>query len=127
MNSYRLVGRILLCIFFVAAGLNHFISPDVYLSIMPSYLPMPLALVYISGAAEIVGGIAILIPALRISASWGLILLLLAVFPANIYTLQSGMRIGGHPVAQWILILRLPLQLLFIYWVYWSCLQKKHP
>ena len=124
MNSTRLLGRIFLCLFFAVAGLNHFISPATYLSIMPPYLPAPLTLVYLSGAAELIGGVAILIPFFRIPAGWGLILLLVAVFPANIYALQNGMAIGGQPVTRWMLVLRLPLQLLFIYWVYWSCLTK---
>lgn len=113
----------LLVVFFVAAGANHFISPKFYLSIMPPGLPWPLGLVYISGAAEIAGGIGILIPATRRLAGWGLIALLIAVFPANIHLALHGM---GDSVARWLLWARLPLQIVFIAWVYWTCLQRSN-
>ncbi|WP_435893299.1 DoxX family protein [Oceaniferula spumae] len=106
---------------FIAAGIMHFASPTGYVAIVPDYLPAPLLLVHLSGAAEILGGIAILIPRLRKFAGWGLILLLLAVFPANIDAYQHGMIINGKPVPEWLLLLRLPLQAVFIFWVYTTC------
>src|SRR6516162_3713441 len=80
----RLVFRMLLAITFVGAGMNHFINPDFYVSFMPPYLPWPLELVWISGVCEILGGIGVLIRPLRRIACWGLIALLIAVFPANV-------------------------------------------
>jgi uncharacterized membrane protein len=124
MKYYPLIGRIILSFFFISVGIFHLISPKAFLLIMPSYLPIPLALVYISGVAELLGGMAIMIPFLRKMAAWGLIVLLIAVFPANIYALQNGMTIAGHSVPHWILILRLPVQFIFIYWVYGCCLKK---
>lgn len=121
MRTLRVTSQLLLSVFFVVAGINHFLSPALYLSIMPSFLPAPLLLVNVSGIAEIIGGLAILIPSLRRPAGWGLILLLLAVFPANIHALQNGMLISGHSIDRWILIARLPVQLLFMAWVYVSC------
>ncbi len=114
--------RWLLGLFFVIAGINHFRSPAVYLSIMPPYLPWHQALVDISGWAEIVGGLGVLFRPTRRAAAWGLIALLIAIFPANIHAALHGMRIGGQPVAPWVLWLRLPFQLVFLAWVYWTCL-----
>lgn len=117
---WRTVSKILLTVLFVPAGLNHFLNPQAYLAMMPPYLPFPAALNFISGVAEIVGGIAVLIPRLRRAAAWGLIVLLLAVFPANIHVVLHGW--DGVTIPAWILWARLPLQFLLIAWVYFSCL-----
>lgn len=119
------ISRIVLSFFFIVAGCGHFLLPKSYLAIMPPYLPFPLVLIALSGCAEIAGGIAILIPLLRPLAGWGLISLLVAVFPANIYAFQNGMSLSGHLIPNWILLLRLPIQALFIYWVYWSCCRSQ--
>ncbi len=110
--------RWLLGVSFVVAGINHFVAPRLYLAIMPPALPWPLALIYISGAAEILGGLGVLVPSTRRLAGWGLFVLLLAVFPANIYAAVHG--VGSIP--PWILWARLPLQIVFLAWVYWSSL-----
>lgn len=107
-----------LALLFIAAGVMHFVLPDVFTRIVPPYLPAPLLLVYVSGVFEILGGIGLLVPALRLYAGWGLILLLLAVFPANIH-------MALHPEAfpripAWTLWARLPLQFAMIAWVYWA-------
>ena len=101
----------LLALLFTAAGILHFTSPQFYLRIMPPYLPAPLLLVQLSGAAELLGGLGLLLPATRRLAGWGLLLLLLAVFPANVYTAQV------HPTA-WLAWARLPLQPLLMWWVW---------
>jgi uncharacterized membrane protein len=117
----RLVSRLLLAGLFVAAGVNHFVSPATYVAIVPPQLPAPRALVAISGVAEILGGIGILWRPTRRAAAAGLIALLLAVFPANIYAAAAGMEIGGRAVPTWLLWARLPLQPLLIAWVYIAC------
>lgn len=81
-------------------------------------------LVAISGAAEIIGGIGILWPPTRHFAAFGLIALLLAVFPANVEAIRKGMTVAGHAVPPWMLWARLPLQLLLIAWVYVACLKS---
>ncbi len=88
---------------------------------MPPVLPWPLALVYLSGAAEIAGGLGVLWPQTRKIAALGLIVLLIAVFPANIYAALHGMQIGGRVIPPWLLWARLPLQALLIAWVYFAC------
>ena len=118
MNA-RTASRYLLAAFFIAAGTNHFRNPAIYLSMMPPWLPSPETLNHISGAAEIAGGIGVLIPRTRKAAAIGLILLLLAVFPANLHIALHGWPEVDIP--RWALWLRLPFQLAFIAWVVFSC------
>lgn len=118
MLTLKTLSRYVLAVLFIGAGVLHFVVPANYLRIMPPYLPAPLLLVYVSGVAEIVGGLGLLLPATRHLAGWGLIVLLLAVFPANIYMLQ--LHKNGLAVPLWALWLRLPLQLVLIIWVWWS-------
>lgn len=117
MRLLKIILKYLLCVFFVLAGLNHFINPAFYLKIMPPYLPWQLGLVYLSGFFEIALGVMILIPALTHLAAWGLIALLIAVFPANIHmAINPVLYPDINPIALW---LRLPLQAVLIAWVYW--------
>ena len=76
-----------LAAFFINTGVNHFVNPDFYLSIMPPAFPMHLEAVYVSGFFEVLGGVCVLIPRLRKIAGWGLVALLVAVYPANILSL----------------------------------------
>lgn len=118
---------ILLSLLFIAAGVNHFVSPGVYLKIMPPYLPWPLALVYVSGIIEVVGGIGMAVPRLRRAAGLGLIVLLIAVFPANVHMVIHADDFPAIPF--WALVARLPLQGLLIAWVWWAavrCNEKRH-
>ena len=87
---------------------------------MPPLLPWPAALVFISGMAEIAGGTGLLWSRTRKLATLGLIALLIAVFPANIYGALHGMTIGERAIPRWILWARLPLQPLLIAWVYFA-------
>ena len=120
MPTTRLILRWLAALFFIAAGIAHFVKPDAYLKIVPPYFPAPGLLVLISGICEAAGGLGLLIRPVRRAAGWGLIALLVAVFPANIYMLQ-------HPelfhLAPWILWARLPLQAVFVAWV-WIAMKK---
>lgn len=103
----------------VAAGINHFVSPASYIAMMPVELPAPAALVYISGVAEILGGLGLILPATRRAAAIGLVLLLIAVFPANLNMALNDLPLGGKPVPSWALWARLPLQLVLIAWAAW--------
>jgi len=102
-----------MALFFIGAGTLHFTNASFYLTIMPTILPYPLALVYLSGAFEILGGIGVLVPACRRVAGYGLIALLIAVFPANIKMFADHIHEGISPVTV-ALFLRLPLQIAFI-------------
>lgn len=101
---------------YIAAGAWHFINPGPYLSIMPPWLPMHSLLVSISGIIEIVLGILLLIQGTRRIAAWGLILLLVAVFPANVQ-MMINYKVAHNP-HYWLSVLRLPLQPLLIWWAY---------
>jgi len=111
--------RWLLTVAMVGAGANHFIAPQTYVAMMPEALPAHLALVYISGIAEIAGGLGLILPATRRLAAWGLVALLVAVFPANLNMAINDLPLGGEPVPAWALWGRLPLQLVLIAWAYW--------
>jgi uncharacterized membrane protein len=111
-----MIGRIILAILFIVAGSLHFLVPQSYLKIMPPLLPARLALVQISGAAEILGGLGLLLPSTRQAAAWGLVALLIAVLPANIYMVIDHTRFASIP--PWALWLRLPLQVPLIYWAW---------
>ncbi|CAN5218306.1 DoxX family protein [soil metagenome] len=109
-------ATVIAAIGFVFAGYLHFKNPSIYLEIMPDYLPFPLFLIYLSGACEILGGIGLFIPRLRRFASYGLIALLIAVFPANVNMAVNSIDFGmPHEILWW----RLPFQLVLIVWVFW--------
>jgi uncharacterized membrane protein len=117
MRRLKTILKYLMVVFYVLVGVNHFINPAFYLNIMPPYLPWHLALVYLSGLMEVALGVMVIIPRLTALAAWGLILLLIAVFPANIHmAVNSELYPDINPVALW---LRLPLQGVFIAWAYW--------
>ena len=122
MSRSKRVSIGLIFVLFVAAGINHFVSPGAYLKIMPEYLPWPLALVYISGFFEVAGGIGIAIPRLRRAAGWGLVGLLVAVFPANIHMALNPEQFAFIP--SWALLARLPLQGVLIAWVWWASVHR---
>src|SRR5262249_39990517 len=106
--------------FYIVAGVNHFRVPAFYLAIMPPYLPWHLELVLLSGIAEIVCGVGLLIPRTRVWAAWATIALLLAVYPANIHVaLHNVPRAGrseGLGIWNWV---RLPLQFVLIGGAWW--------
>ena len=110
---------VLLAAAFVGAGVLHFLKPRMFEAIVPPSLPAPRVLVLISGAAEIAGGLGLLVPALRPWAGWGLVALLVAVFPANLYMARESEKFR-RLAPRWALMLRLPLQAVLIAWVFWA-------
>jgi uncharacterized membrane protein len=116
VRIFKTASRYVLAIFFVGAGITHFTNPDFYLRIVPPYLPWHAAVVDVSGVAEILLGTMLMFPHLQRIAGWGLILLLIAVFPANIYVYQHQDLSPGSPVFH---LLRLPLQGVLILWAFW--------
>jgi uncharacterized membrane protein len=119
---YRAIFRWLLAAFFIAAGLNHFRDAGLYRAMMPAWLPWHEALVQTSGIAEIVGGLGVLVPVVRPVAGWCLIVLLVAVFPANLNLALHPLALSGLAVPGWALWARLPLQAVLIAWVWWTAL-----
>jgi uncharacterized membrane protein len=111
--------RWLLTVVMVGAGSNHFLVPHDYAATIPAALPAHLALVYLSGVAEIAGGLGLILPATRRLAAWGLVALFLAVFPANVNMALHHLPLGGRAVPAWTLWARLPLQALLVAWAWW--------
>jgi uncharacterized membrane protein len=117
--SRKEILRGVLAFAIIIVGITHFIRPEQYARIVPAVLPYPVALVYISGVFEILGGIGLLIPQVSVAAAWGLIALFIAVFPANINQAIYSIPIDGiphHPLLYWV---RLPFQAVLISWAWW--------
>jgi len=110
-------SRYLLGVLFIAAGANHFLNPAFYVAMMPAYLPWHSELVVLSGVAEIALGALLLFRRWAVWAGWGLVALLVAVFPANLnMALHPELYPSISPTVLW---LRLPLQAVFIAWAWW--------
>jgi uncharacterized membrane protein len=119
----KVLLRWLLAAFFILAGVNHFRMPGVYAAMVPPWLPWPERLSAIAGALEILGGIGVLIPEFRRRAGWGLVILLVAVFPANLHVALVG-HMEGLNVSSAVLWLRLPFQAVLIAWVAWVAIVR---
>ena len=123
LTRLRKAGLFLLILLFLLTGLSHFDNPDFYVSIMPPYFPLRYELAYISGFFEIIGAIALLFSKTRRIAGYSLIFLLVMIMPVNIH-------MALHPESfpnsiPSLIYLRIPLQIIFIFWVYWATLRKK--
>lgn len=119
LKSFRDNARVATGAAFIFTGVSHFLIPEKYMEMMPPFLPAPVFLIYLSGVFEILGGVGLMVSKTKRLAAIGLILLLLAVFPANIYVALENVQLGGfmnYAAYQW---LRLPMQLVLIFWVWW--------
>lgn len=106
----------LMAFVYFIAGINHFKNPRLYIKIIPPYFPNPKLLNSLSGVAEMILGIALCISAISNFAAWGVIALLIAIFPTHVYMYFEEKARMGLP--KWVLLLRMPLQLGLIYWAY---------
>lgn len=116
MSLIKTISKYLLVIFMITAGIMHFANPAFFLKIMPPYLPLHKELVLVSGVCEVLLGVLLLIPKCTHLAAWGIVALLIAVFPANVYLFQHQDILPASPIIH---LLRLPLQGGFILWAYW--------
>lgn len=116
MKILKRFSLLVMILFYIAAGLNHFIDPAFYLPIMPPYLPWHLLLIYISGAFELLFGIMLIPDKTRRTSAWLIIALLVAVFPANIQMTIN--YVSENNPDLWISIVRLPIQFLLIWWAW---------
>ena len=109
-----------MAVFYIFGGFNHLLNPGFYVAIIPPGLPNPEWLNVLSGLAEIVLGVFLLEPRTRVLAAWGIIALLIAVFPANVWVAMENFGSGGpgsgNAAFNWI---RLPFQALFVVWAWW--------
>ena len=117
--GWRKVFRALTGLGFMGIGAAHFTATEGFVKIVPGFLPEKPALVYISGVCEILGGAGLLVPATRKAAGWGLIALLIAVFPANVYHAVAKIEVKGIPDGPVYHAIRLPSQGLLIWLVGW--------
>ncbi len=111
-------GRWIFASIFVVSGILHFLIPETYARIVPPVFPRPKLLVLISGGAEILGGVGLLVPQFRRPAAFGLAILLLAVFPANVYMAVAHVPSEGLLGNRWLQWLRLPIQFPLIWWAW---------
>ena len=118
------LGRLLMGAMYVTAGLAHFALTPLFASIVPDYLPAHRELVLASGVAEIAGGLGVIYPPTRRAAAWGLVVMLVAVFPANVWMARHPERWPSIP--QGMLYARLPLQVPLIWWA-WSYTRRRPP
>jgi uncharacterized membrane protein len=109
------VGKWAFAALFLVVGAGHFVATDRFVRIMPPYLPQPRMLVLLSGVIEIALGVLLLVPWSSRLAAWGIIVLLIAVFPANIYLYQHQEILALPPIVH---LIRLPLQGVFLFWAY---------
>lgn len=119
--AFQLLSRIALAILFAMAGVAHFKDPDSFAKIVPPVFGRPYFWVYLSGIGEILGAVGLLLPGTQRLAAVGLVVLLLAVFPANIYMATHGVTFHGFPKEPWQGWARLPVQFVLIAWLLWCC------
>jgi uncharacterized membrane protein len=124
LSTAQRIAVAIAAVLYIGAGSLHFIKPAPYLRIMPPYVPWHAAMVRISGAFEILGGLGLLVPATRRAAAWGLVALLVAVFPANLYMAMHPVEAGAAGIAPVLRWGRLPLQALLIWWLVWGTRQR---
>lgn len=117
MTRFKFCFRLLLTVLMVSAGTLHFLRPAPFIKVVPDYLPHAPLLVAVSGFFEILGGIGLVVPKVRLWASWGLIALYISVFPANLNMAIHAERYPEFPPVA--LLIRLPLQALLIAWAWW--------
>ncbi len=110
------ISLYVMAVLYIAAGINHFCSPQFYYKIMPPYIPYPFAVIYISGVFESGLGILLLFNKTRNLGAWGIVALLVAVFPANIQMLVNYIHENNPRI--WVAVIRLPLQIPLIWWAY---------
>ena len=115
MAQLKLILLYVMSAAYLFTGVLHFVMPKFFTRIIPPYLPNPQLLNLVSGAAEIILAIMLIFPQTRVYAAWGIILLLIAVFPANWHHYQKSI---DTPMENYTLM-RLPFQIVFILWAYW--------
>ena len=123
LSSWREAGRIALVIMFLFTGFSHFSSlKHDFAAMIPEPLPNDLWVIYVTGVFEIAGALGLLIPRIRRLAGIYLVLLLVAMFPANVNAIINGIPFGGDaPTPLWV---RAPMQLLYIGMVWWTSIKK---
>jgi len=115
MSTLYLISLYLMSVFYMFAGISHFRKPEFFLKITPPWVPAPEKVNLLVGTIEFLLGLGMLFAATRSFAAWGIILLLIAVFPANVYHFQKSLKKNKMVIPT---LIRLPIQVLLIYWAY---------
>jgi uncharacterized membrane protein len=116
-KSFR--GRISAAVFFLFTGIGHFFKTAEMEQMLPSFVPLRTEIIYVTGVLEILGAIGLLVAPFQRIAAWALILFLIGVLPANIYSAFSHVDFGGHQLGPIYLLMRIPFQLFVIGWIYY--------
>ncbi len=128
--QFQLSGRIAMSVMLLLTGIGHFIYPTGMALMLPDFIPFKLKLIYFTGLIEIAAAIGLLIPRIQKLTAWLLIIFFISIFPANIYAavhhvnLQTATYDGSGLSYLWF---RVPLQILFIGWVYWFGIRMVNP
>jgi uncharacterized membrane protein len=128
--DHRLAGRTAMSVMLLFTAIGHFIYTKGMALMLPAFIPFKVMVVYLSGLFEILAAIALFIPALRKATGWALIIFFVLILPANIHAAirgldyQTGTYEGPGMSYLWF---RIPLQLLFIAWIYWFVLKSPKP
>jgi len=119
MKWYKKGFQIILSIAMIVIGAKHFTDPEPFVKIVPDSIPYQWSLVYISGFIEVLAGVGLLIPQFSRVAAWTLVVLYIAVFPANLYQAINNINVPGLPHDPPLIWLRLPFQALLVAWAWW--------
>ncbi len=122
MSLWKTIARLAMGIVFILASSLHFTASEAELKIIPAFLPLRREALYITGVLEFLGGVGLFVPNRKIqrASAWGLVALLVAIFPANVYQSVANIRLGGFMNSPLYLWGRLPFQAVFIAWALWS-------
>ncbi|GAC1562562.1 MAG: hypothetical protein NVS2B2_26920 [Ktedonobacteraceae bacterium] len=121
LHLLKLLARLTMGILFIFASTMHFTASEAELKIIPSFLPLRREALYITGVLEFLGGVGLFVPNRKIqrASAWGLVMLLIAIFPANVYQAVANIKLGGFMNSPMYLWGRLPFQAVFIGWALW--------
>ncbi len=127
--NVHLLGCVGITLVFCFTGVGHFILTDQMAEMLPSWAPGRIPLVYVTGVIEIAAAVAVLIPRLRTTVGWGLIVMLILFLPVNVYAAMNRVEMGGHQWGPNYLLIRVPLQFILVGWIWWIAVRPSasHP
>lgn len=123
----HLLGCIGVALVFGFTGIGHFLLTKPMAGMLPAWVPGRILLVYVTGVVEIAAGVAVLVPRLRRTVGWGLIVMLILFLPVNVYAALNRIEFGGHEWGPVYLLIRVPLQLVLIGWIWWMAVRPATP
>jgi len=111
---------------FIYTGIGHFVKTDAMVTMIPEFFPQPVAIVYLTGVIEIVLAVLVLLTRFQRLVGWIFIAMLVSFLPVNVYAAINHISMGGHAWGPVYLLIRIPLQLILMIWIYFSVLPKKN-